>query len=151
MRVDKLAQAFAVVHQALEDADVFWWLADGAALGAVREGRIIGGDIDIGVWVDHLDWVAEALPGPVTRNRCEVKATVDGVKVDVHGHIGGRGDRVWYSLGKSESVAYEFDGSLFRKFELHELYGRHVRVPCPAGAYLTARFGSDWRMSPLAA
>lgn len=140
--VDRLARAFAEVHRALDGLD--WWLSDGAALGAVRDGRIVGGDIDVGVWEPDLDKVAAALPVPSVRHRCEVKATFDGQKVDVHGHLR-TGELVWYPLGKSESVVYEFPARLFAEFERYEVYGLPVWVPCPVESYLAAHYGADWR------
>jgi hypothetical protein len=140
MRVDRLARAFRAV--AADFAGLDWWLTDGAALGCVREGRIIGGDIDIGVWAADLPKVASALSTPTVVHRSEVKSVNDGVKVDVHGHHLA-GDVVWYPLGKAESVAYQFPAALFVEFELWELYDTPVWLPCPVEDYLTAHYG-DW-------
>lgn len=142
MRTDPTAAAFRELHSLLDGLD--WWLTDGSALGAVREGRIIGGDIDVGVWAGHLDAVEAALAGQqVRRHRCEVKANVGGVKVDVHGHRR-TGDLVWYPLGANERVVYEFDVGLFAEFEQWEMYGIPVWLPAPVEDYLAAHYG-DWR------
>lgn len=143
MRTDQLATAFRELHALLDGLD--WWLTDGAALGAVRDGRIIGGDIDIGVWAGHLDAAAAALAGKhMRRHRWEVKANVGGVKVDVHGHRRSDG-MVWYPLGASESVAYEFPAQLFGEFEQVELYRLPAWVPYPVEDYLVAHYGPGWR------
>lgn len=142
MRVDPLAAAFCELHGLLAGLD--WWLTDGAALGAVRDGRIVGGDIDVGVWAGHLDAVEAALAGrQVRRHRWEVKASVGGAKIDVHGHRRS-GHVVWYPLGASESVVYEFPAQLFGEFEQLEVYGLPSWVPYPVEDYLTAHYG-DWR------
>ncbi len=51
--------------QVLEDLDIFFWLGEGTALGAIREGRIIPGDsdVDVGVWsADRKRFLAAAVP-----------------------------------------------------------------------------------------
>lgn len=143
------ADALRAVAEVLDAAGIVWWLSDGAALGAVRDGRLLDsdGDVDVGVWAADHERVRDTLAArwQLRRDRpTQVWALVDGVKVDVHMHRSELG-RVYYVLGEKGEYRYEFPGRLFETFGQVTVHGVTARVPAPAGDYLTAHYGPDWR------
>lgn len=146
---DEKVEAFLTAAELLDMAGVVWWLSDGAALGCVREQRFLTSDLDLdlGCWNDDLPVVRNLLAGlgQVQRDMPgHVQIRRHGIKVDIHGHTR-NGDAVEFPLGRKSEYRYRFPARLFEAFEFHGFYGRTVRVPCPAGDYLTVHYGDDWR------
>lgn len=130
----------------LDAARIVWWLSDGAALGAWRDGRLIesDGDIDLGVWADDIGRARDAVGGTVRRDMPgQVQLRFAQAKFDIHGHSVD-GDTVWFPLGRHEQYRYVFDRRLFRKFDRRRMYGRMFRLPSPTVDYLTAHYGPGW-------
>lgn len=130
----------------LDRLDVTAWLSDGAALGAYRDGQVIGGDIDLGCWIEDMPAVREALGALVRVDRGhQLKGSVEGVKFDVHGHVRS-GSKVYYALrGERKRLYYAFSAHLFDEFHRMELDGISVLLPTPPEAYLEEHYGPDWR------
>jgi hypothetical protein len=138
----------AAFHEAanrLDAAQVVWWLSDGAALGAVRDGGFVPSDPDVDIGyraADHPSVLAafddiERLP------TADVQYRIGRTKVDLHPHFDD-GDTVWFPLGT--------DRRRFRyRFPLFDLqpavfHGRPVLLPSPTDRYLTAHYGDDWHV-----
>lgn len=139
------------VARLLSAAGVRFWLCDGSALGAVREGRFLptDRDIDLGVWpADRVRLLAAfTRAGRVMRRVTPTQLQpVAKTKIDIHVHTPLPDDpgRVFYRLGKRGRVAYAFDAALFAELQPIELHGVRTLVP-PPDAYLTAHYGPDWR------
>lgn len=139
-------QLLVDVAEVLDRLGVAWWLSDGAALGCVRDGRFLDTDpdVDIGLWAEDEAAVRAVLdaegwqPHPQSIDPTYLR---HGVKLDLHGHVRD-GDTVAFVLGRQ--WRYRFSGRLFDRFEVYTFYGLEVRVPSPAGQYLTEHYG-DWR------
>jgi len=151
MNVNERERAFVKAARLLDKAGIVWWLSDGAALGCVREGRLLDSDhdIDLGAWSKDLTRMRDVLNNQgIGRIRRDIDSQLQvkrpGVKFDIHGH-NRDGDVVWFPLGRQAEFRYEFPARLFDRFDMFEFYGRTVRIPSPHGDYLEAHYGPDWR------
>lgn len=145
MTGDHLAAAWLAAAGLLDRCGVRWWACSGVVLGAVRDGVILGDDLDVGVWRADLPAVAGVLRGLVTVRPHEIKAWVCGVKLDVHGHERA-GGRVRYRCGPGrDAPVYGFPAWLWGRLEPIEVYGRPVLAPAPVEEYLVAHYGPGWR------
>lgn len=135
----------AAFHRACRDlAGITFWLSDGSLLGAHRDGEVAGPDLDLGVWVEDLPRVRQALTARVvTRRPSQIKARYGATPVDIHGHHRD-GDTVWYPLHRRQHLAYAYPARLFQVLTRVELYGLPALAPSPVEDYLVAHYGSDW-------
>ena len=136
----------AAFHRAadlLDAAGIVWWVSDGAALGATRQGTFLQSDpdVDLGFWIDDLGKVLTAFAGERRYPSDDLKYVLDKVKIDLHPHVR-TGNTVWFNLGVG--FRYTFDAALFDSFVPVGLEGRTVRAP--ADGYLEAHYGPDWQI-----
>lgn len=137
----------------LHRGGVRFWLADGSALGAVRDAAFIAsdGDIDLGIWPADRQRTLQALSGGgfrLLRKARRTRILVAGPPVvDIKIHtVTVSGDRVYYLLGpRARRLRYEFPAGLFAAFEPITLHGVRTLVPSPPGPYLLAHYGPTWQ------
>jgi phosphorylcholine metabolism protein LicD len=135
----------------LATAGVRYWLSNGTALGAVRDGDFIASDadIDLGIWPDDQQRMLDAfarrgyLPRKIRPTHVFVAAPVT-IDIKVHTYCDD-GARVYYKIGKRQRIRYEFDAHLFEDLRPIELHGIRTLVPSPPEEYLAAHYGPDWR------
>lgn len=161
VHVAPLLDAIEEVLGALKAAGIDAFLAYGTALGAVRDGRLIGhdSDADLGYVSRHqhpVDVVREsfrvqrtlrAMGYRVTRySAIAIKVHVtesDGLDrgLDVFG--GFMRDGVLYLMGE---LAIPFERAWIEPFGTATLEGREFPVPADTDAFLTATYGPRWRV-----
>lgn len=150
----------------LELADVLdglgipFFLIQGTALGAVRDGGFVPTekDIDLGILQEHLAaerlvvelmrrrFDVEVIIAPFTRPRTIVAAK-DGVKADLVGFAKWNGWRFTASPVRDwlkEPYAIVHDAAMLETYRRIELFGRTWNVPGRIRTYLKREYGSGW-------
>lgn len=164
MGASEAKATFLDMKRILDKSLVKFWIVDGIALGAVREGKFIEGDLDIDLRVLASDWdpgvmedvfkkegfvyyqsVNKALYGNLPVGAVVIKR---GIKTDIClGYIYPPTKRIVVLASKPLSNVSVLPASLFSKDEdcFVEFLGRRVRVPNPPEKYLKTRYGKGWK------
>lgn len=150
----------------LDKLRIPFFLIQGTALGAVRDGDFVPTekDIDIGVLIEHLapnvgDIARELLRSNIevmTWNRhrpfnfCHtIVAKVDGAKADIVGFLPWEGNRFVTTpddpVAVPEPYCIVHPAELLETYEKVELFGRKWNIPRPIEQYLWREYGPDWK------
>jgi hypothetical protein len=134
------------IHEVFATHGVTFWLRDGTALGAVRDGAIIptDDDIDLGVWVSDTERIDRALADLARRGfvlylrtRWVIALIRDWETVELI-----------VSGVHAEDDAYNrfLEHAFFRQLGSVQFLGRSFNVPSPTERYLEFSYGADWRV-----
>jgi hypothetical protein len=154
------------VKAVLDKHSIRFWLSEGTALGAVRDGAFIryDDDVDLGLlFADHHRFFSNALPellqdfgfvvGEVEEERCGRQALFvallrDGEKVDLdftglglHCKANFRGD-CSDTCDSLLPLLHSQDGTFLRRVRF---LGSRFEMPAQAAEYLRFLYGTDWR------
>lgn len=142
-------RALLDVVDALDAGGVPHFLAAGTALGAVREGHLLGFDTDVDIGIFERDYDRAALISLFRANPAFRLQEIDpnspkiglqhwnGIMIDLFSFYEEEG-RIWHS-----GVFTRWWNTPFDLAPL-QLYGRDMNAPAPAEAYLEECYG-DWR------
>jgi lipopolysaccharide cholinephosphotransferase len=134
------------IHEVFAAHGVTFWLRDGTALGAWRDGAIIptDDDIDLGVWVSdtaRIDRALEALAGRgfvmYLRTKWVIALMRDWETVEL----------IVSGVFPEDEVYNRFlERAFFRDLGSVDFLGRSFRIPSPIERYLEFSYGEDWRI-----
>jgi len=164
MNTQTAKEVFIGIKRVLDQLGIKFWLVDGTALGAVREGRFIVGDLDIDLRILAVDFdfakISSAFKGagftcanilnpPLYKDKSAgVVVKKRGIKCDMCiGYYYPPTKRLVVLATSPLSNVTVLPASLFDKGEDYfvEFLGLRVRVPNPPEKYLTTRYGKDWK------
>jgi hypothetical protein len=133
------------IHEVFEKHNVTFWLRDGTALGAWRDGRIIPSDddVDLGVWVHETERIDLALQelerrGFIVylRTRWVIALLKDWETVEL----------IVSGVHAPDDAYNNFlERSFFSNLGSVRFLGKEFRIPAPADRYLEFSYGIDWR------
>lgn len=163
MNFKNAKQTFLDVKRILDQSGIRFWLVDGAALGAVREGSIIANDQDIDLRVWAADWnfpiifkklISEGFickkirdtkhygnlsPGSVLYKR--------GIKLDIClGYYYPPESTIAVLAYEPRSNVSILPARFFKDDYFINFMGINTRVPSPPEEYLEIRYGKNWRI-----
>jgi len=134
------------IHEVFAAHGVAFWLRDGTALGACRDGAIIptDDDIDLGVWVADTERIEHALEALARRGFVLYLRTKWVIALM----------RDWETVELIVSGVHAEDDrynrflehAFFRDLVSVNFLGRSFRVPSPVERYLEFSYGADWRV-----
>ena len=147
----------------------FFYFDMGTMLGIVREGRLLGHDLDIDVAVytsseDEKDRVRNILldTGCKLRYSYYVKELgvvedsfeINGLKFDVNYYVRESDKDVCYLMYRDNEKSYEenemdvvkLSVSAINEVKKVDFFGKQVTVPKEAELYLAERYGDNWRI-----
>lgn len=147
---------------ALEAVGVEYFLIQGTALGAVRDGGFTPTeqDIDLGVLYEEFradllleelgrrGFAVECVTAPFTRVRTIV-ARRDGAKADIVS-FARWGERRFAATPVLDWIirpyAIVHEAALLERRQEVEMFGRRFQIPSPVETYLEREYGLDWRI-----
>jgi len=146
----------------LDWVDLPFFLIQGTALGAHREGRFIphDKDIDVGCLQEHLqpkvtllvdqlvdaDFSVRIVKKPFNRPRCLKLNRLD-IHIDLNGFCLWKHERFCANAHKDYAIVYPRE--MKEQYDTVEFYGRRFNVPHPIDKYLVDEYGSGWRTPKL--
>ncbi len=162
MDAQKAKQTLLDIKKVLNKARVKFWLVDGVALGAVRDGAFIpyDGDMDIRVMAKGFDvpvmmdaFMAAGFGVRVSHNTglygdllSGIIVTKRGIKTDMcFGYVYPPDDTIVVLAGRPVEGISVLPAQLFNGDHRVTFLGTRFRVPYPAAEYLTLHYGEDWK------
>lgn len=162
---DKGKALLLAITDVLDRLKVPYFLMQGTALGAYRDGGFTPTerDIDLGILQEHLGDVTalaiethlhqlgcdtECLLAPFSRPRMIV-AWSDGAKADLVSWTRWRDRRFIATPIRpwiTEHYCIVHEAALLENYEEVELFGRRFRVPSPVETYLEREYGPTWHI-----
>ena len=155
--------------QSVLEGKCFFFFDMGTLLGMIREGRLLGHDldIDVAVYVNSQTEICH-IRKVLNESGCCLKYSylidtigivedsyeVNGIKFDIN-YYAREGDKdVCYLMYRDAQMNYEHDQMDVVKLTCSPILettgycflGREVNVPVEAEKYLAERYGSDWRI-----
>lgn len=156
--------------QSILEGKCFFFFDMGTLLGIVREGHLLGHDIDIDVAVYAKDkneiadirkaikdgggvvefsYAVEGL-GPI-----EDSFVINGIKFDINYYTREEGKDVCYLMYRDPALKYDRDDVMsvvklscdpLVEIEKYDFFGTEINIPVNAERYLAQRYGDDWRI-----
>lgn len=160
MKVAK--QTFLDIKKVLDGLGVRFWLVDGTALGAVRDGGFIPWDKDMDLRTLATEWDFSVLfkrfenegfrcvksinPRLYGDKPSGSKLYKRGIKTDIClNYYYPQSDEIVVLAGKPRACVTVLPAKFFRGDHFIDFLGTQVRIPNPPEEYLEYRYGKNWR------
>ncbi len=161
MDAQKAKQTLLDIKKVLNKARVKFWLVDGVALGAVRDGafipydadmdiRVMAKGFDVPVMIDAFKEAGFAVrkshnPKLYGNLLSGIIITKRGIKTDMcFGYLYPPDDTIVVLAGRPVEGISVLSAHLFKGAHYITFLGTKFRVPYPAPEYLTLHYGKNW-------
>lgn len=163
MNIKSAIQTFLDTKEILDQAGIKFWLVDGTALGAVRDGGFIPYDTDIDLRVLSIDWDFSLMFRKFRDIGFRCKKSINpklyedkpsgavfhgrGIRVDICSIYHYPPEDLSICLaGRPVAGITVHPARLFRGDYFVEFLGIKARVPNPPEEYLNLHYGEDWKI-----